>query len=98
MKKDTAHGHEPTPPREVVAFEVTIDDMRCVTFAETSARARWNAVRGAREAGYYDRRGGWPLSLKARRIPFYDHSPQKAGAGRKCFSPEFVQMGRVSIE
>lgn len=72
----------------LLAFEVTLDEMRCVTFAPTVKAARCNAVLAAREAGYY-RSGTWP-SARVRRMPSWDNFSLKDDS-RKCWSVEFVE-------
>ena len=53
-----------------VAYLVEINDMACIVFATTPAKARWIAVKGYRDAGY-GRRGEWPRPT-AKRIPLHD--------------------------
>lgn len=57
----------------VIAFTVEIDDMRCIAFAATPAKARWKAVKAYWEAGY-GRRGVWPRPT-AWRCPRFDNHP-----------------------
>lgn len=73
------------------AFEVTMDGMVTITFALTAKAAKWSAIAAAREAGYYDARGGstlqkWPSTLTVRRVPDYD-CLRPEGSGRRCFEP-----------
>lgn len=81
-----------TPPEQsqinLLAFEVTIDEISCVTFAKSVKAARCNAVLAAREAGYY-RSGTWP-SAHVRRVPSWDNFSLKDDS-RKCWSVEFVE-------
>jgi len=73
----------------VFAWEVFVDEYRVFTFAETAAKARWNAISSAREAGYFLNR--WPSNLVAKRAPRYDGSHLKPTACRKCFSGDYME-------
>lgn len=74
----------------LLAFEVQLDDMFCITFAPTAAAARYNAVHGAREAGFYERKGRWPSYIKATRKPLLDKSSLRLLGRRKCWTPEYA--------
>lgn len=76
--------NEPT-----VAYEVTVDDTICVTFAPSARKAKMNAVLAARDAGYYAGKG-WPNKLRAARREHLDKSPLNTGSGRRCYDPEYV--------
>lgn len=74
----------PTAPAPLLAWDVELNDMHCIVFAETAAKARWTAVRAYWEA--YEKRG-WP-SVHAVRRPFLDTFPNKQP--RKAYCPEYV--------
>lgn len=83
-----------TPPEQsqikLLAFEVTIDDISCVTFAKSVKAARCNAVLAAREAGYY-RSGTWP-SAHVRRRESLDRHPLNDGAEpRKIWGVQYIE-------
>lgn len=75
-----------TETAELLAFEVEINDLYCVAFAATPAKAKWIAVKAYWDA--YGTKGVWPSVSIARR-PQYDKFPhRKAGS---VFSPEYVR-------
>lgn len=57
----------------LLAYRVTIDDMSCIVFAPTPAKARWMAIKSYWEAGY-GRPRVWPRP-SAVRTPHYDCHP-----------------------
>lgn len=71
-----------------LAYEVEINSLSCVVFAETPAKARWIAVKGYWEAGY-GRKGLWPRP-KASRVPWLDNSPLR-DRERKAWCPEYAR-------
>ncbi len=73
---NTAAQASPLP-----AFEVNIEDMRCIAFAETPAKARWKAVRAYWDAGY-GRKGVWPRPTASRRPIFDGHAASVANPNR----------------
>ena len=70
---------------DTVAWEVEIDDMTCVVFAATKAKAKWIAVKAYWEA--YRRSSSWPHTSVARR-PQYDRFPCPEA---KAYPPGFVR-------
>lgn len=55
-----------------VAWSIDLNDMSCIVFAPTSAKARYIAVRGYWDA-YGKRKGEWPRAT-AKREPRFDKS------------------------
>ena len=72
-----------------VAWEVEINGMPCITFAETRSKARWNAVKSYRNAFDTHQRGKWP-SVKAKRIERFDNHSESQLPGRKCFGFDYI--------
>jgi len=71
----------------LLAWDVEIHDMHCVTFAPTKAKAQWIATK-AYWGAYGRRKGEWPRA-RAARAPRHDnarlrHEPPKA------YSEEYV--------
>jgi len=60
--------HESEP--QVVAWRVEINDMSCIVFASTKAKANWIAVKGYWNAGYGRGPGNWPRPKAARAHRF----------------------------
>jgi len=73
------------PAAHDVAWEVEINYMSCIVFAETKAKAKWVAVKSYWAA--YGRNGTWPHCDIARR-PFHDSFPGEPG---RAYSPEYVR-------
>ena len=73
----------PNPDLKRVAWEVMVNGFSCITFAETKAKATWNAVNGYRKA-YNNRRGYWP-PVSTRRINRLDNHSECNKPGRKCY-------------
>lgn len=71
-----------------VAWEVEVNDHRCIVFATTAPKARWIAVKGWREAGY-GRKGEWP-SVSAGRRPYLDSRLGGAIQAGRAYSEEYV--------
>ncbi len=71
------------------AYLVFVDEMDCVVFAETAAKARWRARKSAHEAGYQAKF----KSLRSVRKPDWDYlyHPRFNGG---CYTLEHV-MGKV---
>lgn len=61
---------------EILAFGVSLNDMECICFAASKSKAKWIAVRGAREAGHLGKKE-WPSSISAWRAKEYDYSLAK---------------------
>lgn len=80
--------------KEVVAWEVVIDDMTAIVFATTAPKARWIAVRGYWEAGYGRGRGNWPSGVRARRCERHDNNPLR-DKGPKCWTPSHAEDMRI---
>lgn len=85
-----------TAEQPKLAWEVTLDDVTSITFAETRKKAIWHAVASAREAGYYLGRKNskypkWPKSIRAVRARRFDFSPMKYNARQRCFAVEFLE-------
>lgn len=58
----------------LLAFEVDLNEQRCITFGVTPAAAKWRAVAAWREAGFGSP-GEWPTSLTVVRRPDLDAFP-----------------------
>lgn len=71
-----------------LAWEVAINDMRCVVFAATKPKARWIAVRSYWDTGYGRGSGNWP-SCRAWRVHVLDSSPLRHQPA-KAWAPEFA--------
>lgn len=69
-----------------LAWRVEINDISCIVFAATKAKARWVAVRAYWEAGYG--RGTWPNPV-AVRAPRHDNSPRR-NEWPQAWNEEFV--------
>jgi len=92
MKPET---QQPTPDairvgsgalvRPLLAWEIEINYMSCVVFAETRDKAKWRAVRGYWDA--FGKHGGWP-SMTYRRRPELD-GYERAWENR-CWCPEHL--------
>jgi hypothetical protein len=87
------HGIEAVEVILVVlkAFRVSAHGTEGITFATTRARARWAAVRSARDAGYETKFS----DVTVKRAPEYDN--METSQGRKpvpsgaCFIPEHLR-------
>lgn len=71
------------------AYDVEINSMHCVVFAETAPKARWMAVKGYRAAGY-GTNGLWPRPV-SHRLPKYDNNPLADRENGSCWSPDYVE-------
>lgn len=71
------------PPTKRVAWKVEVNGLPCITFAETKAKAQWNAISGYREA-FNSRRGYW-LLVSSARFPRLDNHSECSTPGRKCY-------------
>ena len=71
----------------LVAWRVDLNDMHCIVFAATKAKAQWIAVKSYWEA-YERRRGVWPRATAAR-IPLHDKSPLRFDPPR-AYCEEYV--------
>lgn len=69
------------------AYTVSVDDMVCITFAKNRSAAKWNALRAAREAGFYSRGREFPSTLQAWRAPSHDKHYREE-YGRRALSEE----------
>lgn len=76
----------------LLAFDVTIDSTHAIVWAETPAKARWQAVKAYRDAGY-GRQREWPRPT-ARRVPRYDDHPLKDRTDSRAWVPEYVEDTR----
>jgi hypothetical protein len=81
------------------AYRVWVDSYEpCVTFARNRRAAKWSAVKGMRDAGYYLARGEslqpkFPKRLKVRRAPEYDGAPLEEHVKklRRTYQEEYVR-------
>lgn len=80
------HEVHATPAETLVAYRVEIDDMGCICFASSPAKARWMAVAAYWEAGY-GRRGVWPRPSAYRR-PHLDSHPAKDRDPGRCYAED----------
>jgi hypothetical protein len=72
------------------AWEVEIHSMICIVFAETKAKACWQAVKGYRNA-FGHRKGYWPRPT-ASRATWADSSPLRdRDEDQRAWSPEYVR-------
>ncbi len=62
---------EAVRPKTVKAYRVWLKggDIETIVFAESAAKARWIAVKGAQEAGYHITWNG----VSSRHVPDYDY-------------------------
>ena len=74
--------------KTTVAFLVNVDGLDAIVFAATRAKAKWQAVKGYRDAGYGAHKS-WP-NVRAVRIPKYDGSFLKNGP-HSCWEREYVE-------
>lgn len=78
-----------TPTEPIVAWEVTVNDMRCIVFATTKPKAQWIAVKSLWEA--YERRDrSWPRAV-ASRIPRHDRCVLRHDKEQKAWNPYYVE-------
>lgn len=71
-----------------VAWEVEINSMSCIVWAETAARARYQAVKGY-WAAFGRMRGVWPRAV-AGRAALFDNVPAHLKDSGRCFSRDYV--------
>ncbi len=84
MNPPRLESHSPKPPAKRLAWEVEINGLSCIVFAETKAKARWIAVHSYREA-YGHGRGYWPPRLTVVRRPHLDNHRESQSVERNCF-------------
>ena len=77
---------------ELLAYEVRIDGMRGIVFAESHAKARYIAALAYWDAGWCSRKV-WPR-IKSFRVPRYDGHPA-AQRGPRAWSHEYLDEAGV---
>ena len=81
------------------AYRVWADEFEpCVTFASNRRAAKWNIVKGMREAGYYlatkkSEQQRFPRRLKVRRAPEYDLVPmdERVKRLRRSYDERYIK-------
>lgn len=75
---------------ELLAYEVEVNAMRCIVFAENAPAARMSAVLGYWDAGFGRGPGHWPPGVHAGRVPLFDKSPLRKHGKNRGWDPEVV--------